>query len=155
MKLRKYKDSDSGEVGKIFYETVHTINAKDYTQKQLNIWAPQDTNYLEWGKSRLVQQDVIVAVDNKKIIGFGSINITSGYLDLLFVQKDNIGKGVGTAICDELEKRCRVNGIITFASVTARPFFEKRGYEVVEKNKVKRNRARLCNYLMAKYIEGI
>ena len=55
MELRQYKNSDCGEIGKLFYETLYTINAKDYTQKQLNAWTPQDADYLEWEKSRLVQ----------------------------------------------------------------------------------------------------
>jgi len=152
MKLRQYQDSDDGEVGKIFYETVYTVNAKDYTQKQLNAWIPQDTNYLELAKSRILQRDAIVAVDDKKIIGFGSINI-NGYLGWLFVQKDNIGKGVGTAICNELEGRCQNNLILTDASISAKPFFEKRGYIVIKERKARQNSIMMQTYYMAKFIK--
>jgi len=147
MELRQYQDSDCGEIGRLFYETVHTVNAKDYTQEQLNAWAPPNTDFLEWGKLRL-RHDVIVAVEDHSIIGFGSMDIATGYLDLLYVQKDSIGKGVGTAICDELEKRSQVNEITTYASITAKPFFEKRGYHVVRENEVERNGIILHNYFM-------
>lgn len=39
MEIRKYKQSDCKELAKLFYHTVHTVNAKDYTEWQLNVWA--------------------------------------------------------------------------------------------------------------------
>lgn len=36
-KLRKYKSSDCGEIIELFYNTVHSINKKDYTQIQLDV----------------------------------------------------------------------------------------------------------------------
>ena len=34
MILRKYVKTDCVELAKLFYDTVHTVNAKDYTQEQ-------------------------------------------------------------------------------------------------------------------------
>jgi putative acetyltransferase len=150
MELRQYRENDCGEIWRLFYDTVHTVNAKDYTQEQLNAWAPQNTNFLEWGNSRL-RQDTIVAIECEKIIGFGSIITVTGYIDFLYVQKDSIGKGIGTAICDELEKCCQENEITTYASITARPFFEKRGFKAIRENKVERNGVIFRNYLMIKH----
>lgn len=39
MKLRKYQASDCKELTDLFYNTVHNVNAKDYTKEQLNVWA--------------------------------------------------------------------------------------------------------------------
>ena len=39
MIIRKYKSSDCNEIVQLFYNTVHKINAKDYTKEQLNAWA--------------------------------------------------------------------------------------------------------------------
>ena len=52
-------------------------------------------------------------------------------IDILFVHKDYQGKGIATAICDRLEKAVQ-NKVITNASITARAFFEKRGYKVIK-----------------------
>ena len=150
MELRQYRESDCGEIWQLFYDTVHTVNAKDYTQAQLNAWAPQNTDFLEWGKSRL-RENTIIAVECEKIIGFGTIIITSGYIDFLYVQKDSIGKGIGTAICNELEKSSQVNEITTYASITAKPFFEKRGFKAIKENSVERNGIIFRNYLMIKH----
>lgn len=39
MKIRKYKVEDCDTVSKLFFETVHSVNAKDYTDEQLFAWA--------------------------------------------------------------------------------------------------------------------
>ena len=39
MVIRKYQPYDCKELAELFYNTVHTINAKDYTKEQLDGWA--------------------------------------------------------------------------------------------------------------------
>uniref|UniRef100_UPI0028AC98D4 GNAT family N-acetyltransferase n=1 Tax=Tissierella praeacuta TaxID=43131 RepID=UPI0028AC98D4 len=70
-------------------------------------------------------------------------------LDRLFVHKDYQGKGVATAICDRLEKAVQKK-VITHASITARPFFEKRGYKVIKEQQVERQGIVLANFIMEK-----
>lgn len=54
-----------------------------------------------------------------------------------------------TAICEQLENQVQGN-IIIHASITAKPFFEKRGYVVVKEQKVERQGIFLKNYVMEK-----
>lgn len=44
MKIREYQERDILEIIKLFYETVHTINVKDYTIEQVNAWASGKTD---------------------------------------------------------------------------------------------------------------
>ena len=39
MILRPYRPSDLRELAELFYDTVHTVNAGDYTAEQLDAWA--------------------------------------------------------------------------------------------------------------------
>lgn len=39
MLIRKYHSSDCPKLAELFYNTVHTINAKNYTKEQLDVWA--------------------------------------------------------------------------------------------------------------------
>ena len=39
IKLREYKTTDNEQLAQLFYNTVHTVNAKDYTKEQLDVWA--------------------------------------------------------------------------------------------------------------------
>ncbi|HIU01368.1 MAG TPA: GNAT family N-acetyltransferase, partial [Candidatus Coproplasma excrementavium] len=122
MQLRRYKQSDCRELAELFYNTVHTVNAADYNNEQLNAWATGHVDLEAWNKS-LLEHYSIVAVDNGIIVGFGDIDQT-GYLDRLYVHADYQGRGIATAICNKLEQS--VSGkIVTHASVTAKPFFER------------------------------
>lgn len=130
MIIRKYLSSDCKYLAELFYQTVHSINAKDYTIEQLNAWATGDVDMEEWNRS-LSEHFSLVAMKDGIIIGFGDIERT-GYLDRLYVHKDYQNQGVATAICDELERAFQVRKITTHASITATPFFLHRGYTVIK-----------------------
>ncbi len=156
MNIRKYKSNDCEEIVKLFYYTVHTINAKDYTKEQLNVWATGKVDTDAWDKSFL-EHFTIVAVENDEIIGFGDID-DSGYVDRLYVHKDHQGKKVATKVLKELENHAVLNNakkLTTHASITAKPFFEKRGYSTIKENIVTRSGVKLTNFIMEKYIKQI
>lgn len=144
--IRKYRSNDCEQLAELFYQTVHTVNAKDYTTEQLDVWADGNVDLKEWNKSFSTQY-AIVCVKDYLIVGFGDIDKT-GYLDRLFVHKDYQRQGIASAICDELEQAVNVNKIITHASITAKPFFERRGYKVIKEQQITRNGVSLTNYVM-------
>lgn len=150
MIIREYKSADCQAVSALFYETVHSVNAKDYTTQQLFAWAKQPDS-LAARREDLAAQRTLIAELAHKTVGFGSID-GSGYLDLLFVHKDYQRQGIATALCDELEKGFPV--IRTHASITAKPFFEKRGYKIVKAQEVERAGIRLRNFEMIKNGNG-
>lgn len=148
MEIRQYKSDDVEQMARLFYETVHAINIKDYTLQQVNAWATGNVNLKEWDRSFLSHL-TYVATENDLIIGFGDIDET-GYLDRLYVHKDYQGRGVATAICNRLENEIRSSCIIVHASVTAKPFFEKRGFQTIKLQEVERRGVFLKNYIMVK-----
>ena len=147
MLIREYRMSDCKEITELFYNTVHTVNARDYTEEQLDVWATGKEDLEKWNSS-LKEHYSIVAVENDVIVGFGDIDKT-GYLDRLYVHTDHQGKGIATAICDQLEQYAK-GDITTHASITAKPFFEKRGYKVLKKQQVERQGIFLTNFRMRK-----
>lgn len=148
MIIRKYVSTDCKQVADLFYETVHSINAKDYTIEQLDAWADGSLDLEKWDKS-FIENYTLVAVEDNCIVGFGDIDRT-GYLDMLFVHKDFQGQGIASAICDRLEASITTDKIATHASITAKPFFEKRGYKSVKEQQVIRKGIHLTNYVMEK-----
>lgn len=146
--IRKYQPKDVKEIRQLFYDTVHVVNAKDYSKEQLDVWATVEVNLEQWNQSFL-NHYTIVAVENDQIVGFGDIDKT-GYLDRLYVHKDYQGKGIATEICDVLEHIYQVDEITTHASITAKPFFEKRGYRMIQEQQVEREGILLTNYVMKK-----
>lgn len=147
MIIRKYQSTDCKEVTELFYHTVHTVNAKDYTKEQLDVWATGQVNLKKWNQS-LQEHFSFVAVDDDVIAGFGDIDKT-GFLDRLYVHSDFQGKGIATALCNQLEGAVEAN-IVTHASITAKPFFEKRGYKVAKEQQVERQGIYLTNFVMIK-----
>lgn len=148
MLLRPYTPADLDELLTLFYETVHTVNARDYTPPQLDAWAPQEVDRARWD-STLQAHTSLVAVEAGQIIGFGDID-TTGYLDRLYVHKDHQRQGVATALCDALEAAVTAPVLTTHASITARPFFIRRGYTVVRAQQVERFGVVMTNYVMKK-----
>jgi len=148
MIIRPYVPTDCEVLANLFYLTVHTVNAKDYTKEQLNAWATGNIDLQEWNKS-LSEHYTFVAVKNNIIVGFGDID-KSGDLDRLYVHKDYQHQGIATAICDKLEQAVIVSKIITHASITAKSFFLQRGFRIVKEQQVERNEISLANYVMEK-----
>ncbi len=150
MIIRQYEPADCENLLKLFYHTVHTINAKDYSQEQLNVWATDKIDFEVWNKS-LSEHYSVVAVENNIIVGFGDID-KSGYLDRLYVHKDYQRQGIATAICNRLEQAVKANKIVTHSSITAKPFFEQRGFSAVKEQQVIRNGVALTNFIMEKQV---
>ncbi len=123
MLIREYTTSDCERLAELFYETVHHVNARDYTKEQLTAWAPGDADLSAWDKSFL-EHKTLVAVEKDMIVGFGDIDRT-GYLDRLFVHKDYQRRGIAAALCEKLE--CGFDKITTHASITAKPFLKAVG----------------------------
>jgi putative acetyltransferase len=147
LQIRPYQSSDGLQVGKLIYDTVRTINRKDYSETQVETWAPDPLIF-----STVEESYAYVAEYGEEIVGFG--NITSdGYLHRFYVHKDFQGQGIGSLLLEALEKKAKALGlkeIFTEASITAKPFFLKNGY-VVEKENVKVLReVSFINYKMKK-----
>ena len=138
MELRPYTSRDLEAILALFYRTVHTVNARHYTPEQLDAWADGKPDAGRWDTSLRAHHSLVAGMDE------------TGYLARLYVHPDHQGQGVATALCDALEGASGAPAFLTHASITARPFFEKRGYRVVREQQVERQGVLLTNYVMEK-----
>ncbi len=154
MKIRRFQGADINQIISLFYETVHSVNARDYLLEQLNAWAPKDEIDLKltnW-KDSLSNNITYVAEINDKIVGFSDMT-HNGHLDRLYTHKDFQGQGIATALVKVLECEARKLGlseIDTEASITANPFFERNGYRMIGSQTVERRGITLINFKMIK-----
>ena len=150
--IRAALQSDAVELKKLFQNTVLAINRRDYSQAEVEDWAScgDDLSNIE---DLIKTHYFIVAVNQQsEIVGFSSIT-PQGYLHSMFVHKDFQGEGIATILLNEIEQYAITNGIMRITSevsLTARPFFEKKGYIVEEEQKRKANQLSLTNFWMAK-----
>jgi putative acetyltransferase len=94
----------------------------------------------------------LVAEGGGEVIGFAELE-EDGHLDMFYVRKDAVGRGVGSILYRAIEREAREQGIgliFTEASVTARPFFERWGFRVVRERSVTRRGVELTNFAMEK-----
>jgi len=156
--IRRFRAADTEAIVSLFYETVHAVNAADYSEDQLNAWAPREVQTgkaVMWQES--LQQNITYAAEvDGKIAGFCDMTET-GYLNRLYVHKNHQRQGIASMLVSEIEqeaKKRQLPEISTEASLTAKPFFEKQGYQVVQKQTVERKGVPLVNYQMLKKLSS-
>ena len=149
--IRDYKAGDAPEIVRLFFETVRSVNRADYSDEQLNAWAPGLPELEEW-HARMAGRRTLVAEEGGEVVGFAELE-NDGRLDMLYVRRDTVGRGVGRLLYEAVEREARAQGLgwlFTEASITARPFFERRGFRVVREQMVSRRGVSLTNFVMRK-----
>lgn len=151
-KIRKANLSDIPILKELYQNTILTVNRKDYTAEEVEDWAScgDDTAHL----AGLLEEQHYVVAENEKgvMVGFASVNDT-GYMHALFVHKDFQHQGIATSLYKYLEAYAKERGakkLTSEVSVTAKPFFEKQGFQVDEAQQRKANQLYLTNYKMSK-----
>ena len=153
-KLLPLEDKDIPEMQELFRSTVLNVNIRHYTKEEVEDWASCGDS-VEHLKELLSHNHFIGAFDEaSRMVGFSSMN-KDGYLHSMFVHKDWQGKGVATQLLSEVEhiaRQLEVAEITSEVSLTARPFFEKKGYEIVKMQKHRANKLELTNFIMRKLL---
>ena len=147
MRIRPCREADLPALLDVFYRTVHTACAGDYTPAQLSAWAPETPDTARWAE-KLRQETFLAAEGGGALLGFGALE--GAYLDLLYVLPDCQGRGVGSALCGFLEHLCPESRITVHASRTARPFFEAQGCRLGRSPQVERRGIMLENFVLEK-----
>ena len=151
MIIRPYHPHDLSSVLKLFYETVHTVNAADYHTDILNAWAPKELDTAQW-HATLSNNYTIVAILDNSIVGFGTLHDLR-YIHYLFVHMHFQGKKIGSMLFDALEACARQHGITTLkaeATITSKPFFERKGFRVIRSQTTQVKGHKLANFVMEK-----
>jgi putative acetyltransferase len=149
MLIRQYKSDDLDEIVALFRRSVRELASSDYTDQQIAAWAPETSEPPSWSQ-RLATELVVVCEIGGRIAGFARLE-RNGYLDLLYVHPEFARRGVASRLCDYLEEwavRNRVGRMFTEASVTARPFFECRGFRATREQTALPQGVPISNFTM-------
>lgn len=134
----------------LFQRSIREVASRDYTPAQIEAWAGHMDRRV-WANS-LERQCTWVAMLDDTPAGFASLT-DRGHLDMLFVSPAHQRRGVASALLNTVEQSVRRRGITritTEASLTARPFFEARGFKAVIAQEMKRRGQVLRNFWMEK-----
>lgn len=160
MNIRTYRISDTQAIMQLFYDTIHTINRRDYTKAQIDAWAPETMEVEAWVKGLSHDRKVVYVAEvsvagKEQIIGFGELE-NDGHIDCFYCHKDFQGQGVGTQLLQQIESDAQALGLqrlFVEVSITAKPFFEKRGFVVLAKQAVQIRGQSLINFRMEKWLK--
>jgi putative acetyltransferase len=143
--------SDLKEMQALFVETISAICKDDYEPAQIRVWTSSIENIERW-TDKLENQYFLIAQCDNKIIGYVSLE-NDDFIDFIYVHKDFQKQGIAGRLYDKIEKEAIKRGATTLksdVSITARPFFEKRGFKVLSKHNVRIRDIEIANYKMAK-----
>ncbi|KIC60551.1 acetyltransferase [Brevundimonas nasdae] len=149
--IRPYNEADLDVLIDLFVGSVRQVASRDYSPAQIEAWAPVAVNREHWA-TRLGSRPTYVAEARGQIVGFSDLE-PDGHIDMLFVHADHQGKGVARALLDHILARAHEQGIdrlFTEASITARQFFERSGFEVIKSQDVELRGQTFRNYRMVK-----
>jgi putative acetyltransferase len=154
-RIRYYTAADAPAIVRLYFDTVRSVNRADYSEEQVEAWAPGVPDPEEW-HARMSGRRTLVAEEDGGVVGFAELE-GDGHLDMLYVRGDAGGGGVGRRLYEAVEREAKGKGlkrIFTEASITARPFFERRGFRVLREQTVLRRGIALTNFVMRKDLVG-
>ena len=157
MKLRRYKEQDTDALAAIYHDTIHSVNKQDYTPKELEAWAPSSEYTPEMRKKdtdRWNDINPFVVTENGEPVGFAELE-DKGYINCFYVHHEHLGKGAGAMLmdaCIKEAKRLGYSRVFASVSITARPFFLKRGFRVIRPELSNVGGLMMKFYEMEKYI---
>ncbi|USD52543.1 GNAT family N-acetyltransferase [Vibrio sp. SCSIO 43153] len=151
LEIRRFESGDEETLRTLFYYTVRKICINDYTDAQVSAWAPNIYVAEDWNKKIALLNPFIVLLDGQ-VVGYADLQ-PDGYVDHFFCHWQHQGKGVGTALMQQLIAEGARNfnhRLYANVSLTAKPFFERHGFIVAQQQSVDIRGQTLTNFLMEK-----
>lgn len=153
--VRAYEEGDASFLAAIYFNTIHTVNANDYSLDQINAWAPKSSLEIEgWVNKWQKKVPPIVATLNHEIVGFVEFE-ENGHIDCFYCHHAYQGCGVGSALMKAVEEEARkkkIERIFAEVSITAKPFFEAKGFNILNEQSVSIRGVMLTNFVMEKKV---
>lgn len=154
MIFRKAVLSDLNEMQQLYIETIQSVCKNDYNKAQIEAWISGVKNTERW-IAVIETQFVLLAIIKNQIAGFGTLK-DGNYIDFFYIHRDFQRQGIADKILNELEIEARKHHskiITSDISITAKPFFEKKGFIVKAEQKNIRLGVELINYKMEKQLK--
>ena len=149
--LRPFLAADLPLLSEIRFAAIEELTGEDYDEAQRRAWASSADDDAEVARS-LEKGLTLVALTGGGPVGFISLQ-DGGLIDQLYVHPAVARTGVASALVDAIEKLAAARGVatlVTEASDTAKPLFEKRGFAAESRNTIEIEGEYLGNTRMTK-----
>lgn len=155
---RRFKEEDTKKLCDIYYNTIHNVNKGDYTEEELEAWAPSISYNEESYKKDMERWNKInpfIVADNDIPIGFAELE-DGGHINCFFVHHDYQGRGVGSMLinaCINEAVKLNYQKLVAEVSITAKSFFIKKGFKNIKPILCDISGMKMQYYLMEKDIK--
>lgn len=133
MNIRRFAIGDEAALYEVFFSAIHKIAIRDYTQNQVDAWAPAIVDMEKWGKRmRAIQPFVVELERGGEVVGYADVQAT-GYIDHFFVSGRYPRCGIGRLLMVQIHQEARrleLTELTSDVSRTAQGFFERFGFQV-------------------------
>ena len=133
--IREFRRGDEPALRAVFESAIHEVAIRDYTQAQVDAWAPRDFDATLWAKRVQGIAPFVVERDGE-IVAYADVQ-ASGYIDHFFVGARAGKQGVGGMLMRRIHERAHELDIAVLTSEvsrTAQPFYVHFGFEIVERH---------------------
>lgn len=151
IEIRNYERTDAYVTWTLKFQTIRNINIRDYSSEQVIAWAPDNMDMDTWTK-RIDDIKPFIAEIDGQVVGFADLQ-QDGYIDHFFCHQDYQGIGVGRALMEQIFYIGRARGLSRYyscVSLTARPFFERYGFDIIKEQQMEVNGLSIPNFVMEK-----
>ena len=153
MRVRTHRNGDIPSISRLYYETIHFVNSRDYTDQQIAAWAPAVPEDSFW-KERFKKYQVYVAEQDECIVGFTELD-PAGHIDCFFVHHEWQRCGVGRRLMERIVASAGKQQIVRLfaeVSITAESFFLNQNFVVVREYETTRRRVKLKQFVMERWL---
>ncbi|MCZ4282844.1 GNAT family N-acetyltransferase [Kiloniella laminariae] len=156
MIIREFRQEEAETLFRLFRDTVRQVNIRDYSPAQIAAWTGGEFTPEGW-LERTASYRIFVAEDKQdtgNIAGFAELDI-DGHIDCFYVSHRHQGQGTGKLLMQKLEDEAvgqKLRRLYAEVSITARPFFEKLGFQVLAEQQVELRGEKLINFRMEKIL---
>lgn len=131
--VRRYRVGEEATLQNIYSKSTRELNSKDYSIDQIERWVAKHSDLVEWTE-RLKKTNPFVAEKDGNLVAFGELE-PDGHIDFFYCHPDWQGCGAGSQLMSSITAealKIGVKTLFTEVSVTAEPFFTKKGFRIME-----------------------
>lgn len=132
MHVRSYRPGDEIAPWQVFHDAVHQLAVNHYGQVQLDAWAPQRPDWMEWRQRIQTLKPFVAFCADYLPMGYADLQ-ANGYVDHFFVAPQYARQGVSRLLHAHIELTARQSGLPELSadvSLNAQAFFAHFGFEL-------------------------
>jgi putative acetyltransferase len=132
LKIRVATEDDAPVLGALVQRAIRTSSSADYAPAIIEAMCAnfEPDKFLE----RMAARDVFAAIQDGTVVGTVSFSLPRSKLYSLFIEPHIQRAGIGRCLVHHVERHAAARGCASLrlsASIGARPFYERLGYETV------------------------